>query len=131
MPTPCAHPPTRLFSWHAHDNTLCIACCDCGDVLAGAAEPWRQITEDPEEPISAEETVFEAVTVDGYTLGSACIKGSRPLAYAKNSERIGFDTIAFCGKNDVDRIDDIIANGKPKVVKMLQELIAYEQRTTP
>jgi len=34
---PCTHPPTRLFAWFAHDGTLCTACCDCGDVLTGAA----------------------------------------------------------------------------------------------
>ena len=44
-PSLCTHPPARLFTWFAHDGTLCIACCDCGEVLAGAAEPWRQVTE--------------------------------------------------------------------------------------
>jgi hypothetical protein len=37
MQTPCTHPPTRLFAWIAYDDTLCTACCDCGDVLTGAA----------------------------------------------------------------------------------------------
>jgi hypothetical protein len=123
----CTHPPTRIFTWFAYDMTLCAACCDCGEVLAGAAQPWRQITEDPEEPISAEELVFEAVTHDGYILGSACIEGFGPLAYAKNPQRFGYDTIAFCGKDDLD----IVANGKPKAVKLLQQLIAYERRATP
>lgn len=33
----CPHPPSRYFSWFAKD-TLCVACCDCGTVLAGGAE---------------------------------------------------------------------------------------------
>jgi hypothetical protein len=129
-PSMCTHPPARLFSWFAHDGTLCIACCDCGDVLAGAAEPWRQVTESDEKSISAEDTIFEAITADGYILGSSCIEGFGPLAYANNSQRLGYDTIAFCGTDHVDRIDDIIANGKPKAVKLLQELITYERRAT-
>ena len=39
MQTPCTHPPARLFAWFAYDGTLCTACCDCGDVLTGAARP--------------------------------------------------------------------------------------------
>jgi hypothetical protein len=122
---PCAHPPARLFTWFAHDDTLCIACCDCGEVLAGAAQPWRQITEAEENQdlMSPQDTVFEAKTVDGYILGSACIEGFGPLAYANNPQRRGYDTIAFCGTDDLD----IVANGKPKAVKLLQELIAYER----
>jgi len=124
-PSMCTHPPARLFSWFAHDGTLCIACCDCGDVLAGAAEPWRQITEAEEnqDTIAPEDVIFEAKTVDGYILGSACIEGFGPLAYANNSQRRGYDTIAFCGHDDLN----IVANGKPKAVKLLQELIAYER----
>lgn len=34
----CRHNPARLFSWYANDGTLCVGCCDCGAVLAGAAE---------------------------------------------------------------------------------------------
>ena len=34
----CKHPPTRLYSWFAYDGTLCVGCCDCGEVLAGAAD---------------------------------------------------------------------------------------------
>ena len=41
MQTPCTHPPARLFAWFAYDGVgrtdLCTACCDCGDVLTGAA----------------------------------------------------------------------------------------------
>jgi hypothetical protein len=37
MQTPCTHPPARLFAWFAYDGTLCTACCDCGEVLTGAA----------------------------------------------------------------------------------------------
>lgn len=37
-PGACPHPPTRLFTWWAYDGTLCAACCDCGAVLAGAAD---------------------------------------------------------------------------------------------
>ncbi len=33
----CPHPPARRFAWHAYDGTLCVGCCDCGEVLAGAA----------------------------------------------------------------------------------------------
>lgn len=33
----CEHPPERLHGWHAADGVLCVACCDCGKVLAGAA----------------------------------------------------------------------------------------------
>ena len=35
--TLCKHNPSRLYSWYAHDQTLCIACCDCGSVLKGNA----------------------------------------------------------------------------------------------
>ncbi len=35
---PCTHPPTRIFAWFAN-GVLCVGCCDCGEVLAGAAEP--------------------------------------------------------------------------------------------
>jgi len=124
-PSMCTHPPARLFSWFAHDGTLCIACCDCGDVLAGAAEPWRQITEAEEnqDTIAPEDVIFEAKTVDGYILGSASIEGFGPLAYANNPQRRGYDTIAFCGRDALN----IVANGKPKAVKLLQELIAYER----
>ena len=127
-PSVCAHPPARLFTWFAHDGTLCIACCDCGDVLAGAAQPWRQITEAEEDQdlMSPQDTVFEAKTVDGYILGSACIEGFGPLAYANNPQRRGYDTIAFCGRDALN----IVENGKPKAVNLLQELIAYERRVS-
>ncbi len=36
--TQCPHPVTRRFSWFAYDDTLCVACCDCGAVLAGTIE---------------------------------------------------------------------------------------------
>ena len=83
-PSVCNDPPARLFTWFAHDGTLCIACCDCGEVLAGAAEPWRQVTEAAEnqDKIAPEDVIFEAITVDGHILGSACIEGYGPLAYA-------------------------------------------------
>ena len=35
---PCKHPPTRIYTWFAYDGTLCAGCCDCGEVLAGAAD---------------------------------------------------------------------------------------------
>ena len=45
-PETCRHPARRLYSWFAHDPrvkkskwgpgiVLCVACCDCGKVLAG------------------------------------------------------------------------------------------------
>jgi len=34
----CKHPPERLFSWFAWDGTLCIGCCDCGEILKGSTE---------------------------------------------------------------------------------------------
>jgi hypothetical protein len=40
----CTHLPDRLFTWWAYNwrtdknDILCAACCDCGQVLAGAAE---------------------------------------------------------------------------------------------
>ena len=34
----CKHPPTRQYAWHAYDGTLCVCCCDCGEVLTGGAE---------------------------------------------------------------------------------------------
>jgi hypothetical protein len=41
MQTSCTHPPARLFAWFAYDGVgrtdLCTACCDCGEVLTGAA----------------------------------------------------------------------------------------------
>ena len=33
----CKHPPERVFSWFSSDGTFCAGCCDCGKVLAGAA----------------------------------------------------------------------------------------------
>ena len=122
---PCNHPPARLFTWFAHDGTLCIACCDCGEVLAGAAQPWRQVTEaeEDQDKIAPEDVIFEARFVDGHILGSACIEGFGPLAYAADAQRRGFDTVAFNGRDDLD----IVANGKPKAVKLLQDLIAYER----
>lgn len=33
----CTHPAKRHFVWKAFDGTLCICCCDCGEVLKGAA----------------------------------------------------------------------------------------------
>ena len=33
----CAHPPTRYYAWNAWDGRLCVACCECGAVLKGAA----------------------------------------------------------------------------------------------
>ena len=94
-------------------------------MLAGAATPWRQITEAEEnqDVIAPEDVVFEAVIVDGYILGSTCIEGFGPLAYANSADRLGFDTIAFCGRDKLD----VVANGKPKAVKLLQELITYER----
>ena len=125
MQTPCTHPPARLFAWFAYDSVLCVACCDCGEVLDGAAKPWRQITEAEEnqDVIAPEDVVFEAVIVDGSILGSTCIEGFGPLAYANNANRLGFDTIVFCGRDKLD----VVANGKPKAVKLLQELITYER----
>ncbi len=35
--TPCPHPVRRLYAWLAYDDTLCVACCDCGAVLRGGA----------------------------------------------------------------------------------------------
>jgi hypothetical protein len=43
----CNHPPTRLYAWNAFDGVLCVACCDCGAVLKGAAEEAK--LEDEEE----------------------------------------------------------------------------------
>jgi len=37
-PSGCTHPPQRIYAWWAYDGTLCAACCDCGAVLAGAAD---------------------------------------------------------------------------------------------
>lgn len=40
----CPHPPQRLWSWFARDDThrrgevLCVGCCDCGAVLLGGVE---------------------------------------------------------------------------------------------
>lgn len=41
--TECKHPPTRQFWWAVDDpvtgkRVMCGGCCDCGKVLAGAAE---------------------------------------------------------------------------------------------
>ena len=41
---PCHHPAERRYAWFARDDTqpggdvLVIACCDCGQVLQGAAD---------------------------------------------------------------------------------------------
>ena len=31
----CTHPTNRQFWWHAYDETLCGAYCDCGEILQG------------------------------------------------------------------------------------------------
>jgi hypothetical protein len=43
----CTHPPNRVYAWFATDGTFCAGCCDCGQVLAGAAKPSeaRPLTE--------------------------------------------------------------------------------------
>lgn len=33
----CKHKPSRIYAWRAYDGTMCVACCDCGEVLTGAA----------------------------------------------------------------------------------------------
>lgn len=49
---PCQHPPARRYAWFARDDTapggtvLCVACCDCGAVLAGAGELVSVTNED-------------------------------------------------------------------------------------
>jgi len=38
----CKHSPTRYYSWFAYNyktgenDILCVGCCDCGEILAGA-----------------------------------------------------------------------------------------------
>jgi hypothetical protein len=32
----CKHPPERLHSWTAADGVVCVGCCECGALLAGA-----------------------------------------------------------------------------------------------
>lgn len=32
----CNHKSNRLYAWFANDGTHCVACCNCGAVLAGA-----------------------------------------------------------------------------------------------
>jgi len=34
----CKHPAPQLYSWIAYDGQLCVCCCICGAVLAGAAQ---------------------------------------------------------------------------------------------
>jgi hypothetical protein len=49
--TPCSHPIRRHSCWTARDDTvpsgvvLCIACCDCGQVLGVRALPRVQAVE--------------------------------------------------------------------------------------
>lgn len=45
----CAHVPMRLRSWFAVDGTLCVACCDCGAVLAGALDRPEALANAPAE----------------------------------------------------------------------------------
>jgi hypothetical protein len=50
----CNHPPNRVWAWYARDDSivrkhkvagagngeiLCLACCDCGEVLEGGVDP--------------------------------------------------------------------------------------------
>lgn len=48
----CKHPATRLYGWFARDDSApqgrvwCVACCNCGAVLTGEAEP---LTEAPKK----------------------------------------------------------------------------------
>ncbi len=39
----CTHPPSRIFAWFAN-GVLCAGCCECGEILAGAAKPSRTQT---------------------------------------------------------------------------------------
>ena len=34
----CKHPPERLYSWYAYDETLVVCCCECGKVLKGGVD---------------------------------------------------------------------------------------------
>ena len=34
-PTPCKHPPKRLFAWTTKNGKICICCFDCGKILQG------------------------------------------------------------------------------------------------
>lgn len=54
-PAPCSHPIRRHYCWYARDDTvpsgvvLCIACCDCGQVLAIQSLPKIQVVEVKED----------------------------------------------------------------------------------
>lgn len=41
----CTHPPARLFAWIAYDGTLVVCCCECGQVLRGAANTENKETQ--------------------------------------------------------------------------------------
>lgn len=51
----CHHPAARLWAWYADDcqapsgRVLCVACCDCGAVLAGAAQEAQDAQGDAAE----------------------------------------------------------------------------------
>ena len=53
----CKHPPKRLYSWHAYNyktgkkDILCVCCCECGEILTGAAEESEK--ECPKQPAPA------------------------------------------------------------------------------
>jgi hypothetical protein len=36
--TACTHPSSRLFAWFAVEDRLCVGCCACGALLAGAVD---------------------------------------------------------------------------------------------
>lgn len=63
----CPHPPPRLYAWHALNpqtgkaDILCVACCECGAVLQGAAD---EVATSP-EPVFQKERKKKAAANQG------------------------------------------------------------------
>ena len=85
---------------------------------------WQRITEGLDYP---EDIVYEAVTDDGYTLGSCYLEAGGPYAYARDARGDGFDSVAIPGAN----IDEEIAAGKGVAERLLAELRRDRERSQP
>lgn len=76
---------------------------------------WRRVAENLDFP---EDIAYEAVTPDGYTLGSCYLEAFGPYAYARNAAGQGFDSTAIPGTNVAEEIEA----GKLVALRLLDHL---------
>lgn len=99
----CAHPAERLHAWWAYDGTLCVACCDCGAVLAGAADDVPEgVPGEAAEAVGAGVRVAERVPgddEDAWFYVQATLPSGTPMVRYRqgreNAKRF-YDSLAPC-----------------------------------